>query len=76
MQYAATPYVSCLWDHGSQISIATSGQPTQNAFAERLMRILKEEEVYLHEYRNYAEAREQIAHSLEDVYIPYDFTRP
>ena len=49
--------------------MTAQGQPTENAFAERLMRTLKEEEVYLHEYRDYDDARAHIAHFLDDVYM-------
>ena len=41
------------------------GQPTENPFAERLMRTLKEEEVYLNEYRDFAEAYSRIGRFLE-----------
>ena len=41
----------------------------QNGYAERLMRTIKEEEVDLSEYRNFAEAYEQIGKFLEDVYM-------
>ncbi len=68
-QYAARQYVDVLARRGIRISMAAPGQPTQNAFAERLMRTLKEEEVYLHEYRDCADAREHIAHFLNEVYM-------
>jgi putative transposase len=42
---------------------------TQNGFAERLMRTIKEEEVDLSEYQDYADARRQIGRFLEDVYM-------
>ena len=45
------------------------GCPTQNAYAERLIRTLKDEEVYLHEYETFAEAQDRIGHFLEDVYM-------
>ena len=69
VQYAATGYVECLQARGIQISMAAQGQPTENAFAERLMRTLKEEEVYLHDYRDYADAHSHIARFLDDVYM-------
>lgn len=69
VQYAATQYVNCLQQRGILISMAAQGQPTENAFAERLMRTLKEEEVYLHEYRDYDDARAHMAHFLDDVYM-------
>ncbi len=69
VQYAAPRYTECLRTHGIQISMAAQGQPTENAFAERLMRTLKEEEVYLHDYRDYDDARTHIARFLDDVYM-------
>jgi transposase InsO family protein len=38
-------------------------------YAERLMRAIKEEEVDLSEYRNFAEAREGIGRFLEEDYL-------
>jgi transposase InsO family protein len=69
VQYAATGYVDRLLRRGVQVSMAAKGQPRQNAFAERLMRTLKEEEVYLHEYDDLAEARTRIGRFLDDVYM-------
>ncbi len=68
VQYAATGYVERLLRRGIKVSMAARGQPRQNAFAERLMRTLKEEEVYLHEYDDLAEARARIGRFLDDVY--------
>ncbi len=69
VQYAATAYTQLLQDRNIQISMAAQGEPTENAFAERLMRTLKEEEVSLHEYRDYDDARSHIARFLDDVYM-------
>lgn len=69
VQYAATDYVDRLLRRGIRVSMAARGQPRQNAFAERLMRTLKEEEVYLHEYEDLAEARARIGRFLDDVYM-------
>ena len=69
VQYAATDYTVTLQAHGVQISMAEIGEPTQNGFAERLMRTIKEEEVDLSEYQDYADARRQIGRFLEDVYM-------
>ncbi len=68
VQYAATGYVERLTELGIQVSMAARGQPTENAFAERFMRTLKEEEVYLNEYRGFAEAYSRIGRFLDDVY--------
>jgi transposase InsO family protein len=69
VQYAATDYVDRLLRRGIKVSMAARGQPRQNAFAERLMRTLKEEEVYLHEYADLTEARTRIGRFLDDVYM-------
>jgi putative transposase len=49
--------------------MAAVGEAWQNGYAERLMRTIKEEEVDLLEYRNFAEAREQIGRFLDEVYL-------
>ena len=69
IQYAATTYTQLLHVKDIRISMAAQGEPTENAFAERLMRTLKEEEVYLHEYQDYDDARIHIARFLDDVYM-------
>jgi putative transposase len=69
VQYAATAYVNLLSQHGVAISMAEVGAAWQNGYAERLMRTIKEEEVDLSEYRNFAEAYQQIEQFLEDVYM-------
>jgi putative transposase len=68
VQYAAKEYVQVLSEHEIEISMAEVGEPTQNGYAERLMRTIKEEEVDLSEYRNFQEAYEQIGKFLEEVY--------
>ena len=44
------------------------GEPRENGFAERLVRTIKEEEVDLSDYRDFAEARGQIGHFIDAVY--------
>lgn len=68
VQYAATAYVARLEQMGTQISMAEQGEPRQNGYAERLMRTIKEEEVALTEYRDFADAYAQIGRFLDDVY--------
>ena len=68
LQYAATEYVDLLHAKGIQISMAEVGEPAQNGYAERLMRTIKEEEVYLSEYEDYHDAYTQIGKFLTDVY--------
>jgi putative transposase len=69
VQYAAHGYVQLLQGAQVQMSMAAKGTPTDNAFVERFMRTLKEEEVYLHEYRDLADARAHIGRFLEEVYM-------
>ena len=68
IQYAAEAYVRELRQRHVQISMAKRGEPRENGYAERLMRTIKEEEVDLSDYLNFAEARCQMAHFLEKVY--------
>ena len=49
--------------------MAEIGEPTQNGYAERLMRTIKEEEVDLSDYEDYHHAYRQIGQFLEDVYM-------
>jgi transposase InsO family protein len=69
LQYAATAYVSLLNAHDVAISMAEVGEATQNGYAERLIRTIKEEEVYLSEYRDYADAFQNLGRFLDDVYM-------
>ena len=69
VQYAATSYTDLLTAHGAQISMAAVGKPEENGFAERLMRTIKEEEVDLSDYHDYADAYRHIGRFLDEVYI-------
>ena len=68
VQYASAAYTDLLKERGICISMSRSGNPYDNAQAERFMRTLKYEEVYLFEYETMAEARARISHFLEEVY--------
>jgi len=52
IQYATQAYIALLRRHHVQISMAATGQPTENGYAERVIRTIKEEEVYLSDYDN------------------------
>ena len=69
IQYAACAYTDLLKAHGIQISMAAAGKAEENGYAERLIRTIKEEEVYLSEYRDFSDARTQIGCFIEDVYM-------
>jgi putative transposase len=68
VQYAALQYVNALQAHQVQISMAAQGEPRENGYAERLIRTIKEEEVELSDYQDFADAYHQIGRFLEDVY--------
>ena len=54
---------------GVKISISDIGEPTQNGFAERLMRTIKEEEVDLSDYQDFKECCQNMDQFLNDVYM-------
>jgi len=68
VQYAAHDYIDLLKAQEIQISMAAVGEAEENGYAERFMRTVKEEEVDLSEYRDFAEAFHQIGRFIEDVY--------
>lgn len=68
VQYAATDYVDLLGQHHIAPSMAARGKASQNGYAERLMRTIKEEEVHLSDYRDYLDAITRLGHFLDDVY--------
>src|SRR5262249_42312518 len=69
LQYAATDYTARLQSVSAQISMAEVGQSAQNGYAERVIRTIKEEEVYLNDYRDLADARAQIGRFIDEVYL-------
>jgi len=68
VQYAATAYVERLQKLNVTLSMAAIGEPRENGYAERLMRTIKEEEVNLSEYHDFADAQRQLSRFLDDVY--------
>ncbi len=67
IQYACPGYTKELRARGVQISMAEVGHSEQNGYAERVIRTIKEEEVYLNEYRGFEEAQRQIGNFIEAV---------
>ena len=57
-----------LHNHGVKMSMSRSGNAYDNALAERFMRTLKCEEVYLNDYRDRADATCYLCDLLEQVY--------
>jgi len=68
VQYAATAYVQRLQRLGVTLSMAAVGQAQENGYAERLIRTIKEEEVYLADYQDFADARRQMTRFFDEVY--------
>ncbi|MCA1604637.1 MAG: IS3 family transposase [Acidobacteria bacterium] len=68
VQYACYDYVQVLQQHQITISMSRPGTPYDNAKAERFMRTLKYEEVYLNDYDTFAEVLVSVEHFIEAVY--------
>jgi transposase InsO family protein len=69
LQYAAIEYVEMLIKAGAKVSMAETGEPTQNGCAERLIRTIKEEEVNLTEYEDFQDCYQNMDRFLNDVYM-------
>jgi transposase InsO family protein len=61
-------YLAVLQEHKIEISMSRIGNPYDNAKAERFMRTLKYEEIYMNDYETLAEVRASIEHFIEAVY--------
>jgi putative transposase len=68
VQYACYEYVQVLQQHEIIISMSRPGTPYDNAKAERFIRTLKYEEVYLNDYDNFAEVLASVEHFIDAVY--------
>ena len=68
VQYAGRRYLAQLQRHDVQISMAAVGEPSQNGYAERVIRTIKEEEVYRADYETFSQAWHEIGHFIDVVY--------
>jgi putative transposase len=68
VQYASKEYVQVLEKNKIIISMSRIGNPYDNAIAERFMRTLKYEEIYLNDYDTFAEVLRSVEHFIEAVY--------
>ncbi len=68
VQYTAFDYTDLLLQNQVRISMADTGEPTQNGLAERFMRTIKEELVDYADWRTFDEAQADIQHWLEVEY--------
>jgi putative transposase len=68
VQYLCDACVALLKAHGFGISNSAKGNPYDNAWTERFMRTLKQEEVYLASYETYLDVIENLPEFIEDVH--------
>jgi len=68
VQYACHDYVEVLLHNQITISMSRIGNPYDNAIAERFMRTLKYDEIYLNDYDTFAEVFSSVKHFIERVY--------
>lgn len=65
IQYCSTKYVKLLQDKGLQISMTENGDPLENAIAERINGILKEEYLEHHQINNLEDAKKQLKQTIK-----------
>jgi transposase InsO family protein len=68
VQYASYDYIEQLEQIGAQISMSSVDNPYDNAKAESFFKTLKQEEVYLKEYRSFEDVEANMEVFLEQVY--------
>ena len=67
IQYCSHEYVKLLEDHNIKISMTENGDPRENAIAERVNGILKEEYLYDYSVQNISQAK-QVLNFVIDLY--------
>ena len=68
VQYACSEYIKILEENKIQISMSHKGNPYDNAFMESFFKTLKNEEVYLWEYKDFVDVVERVPYFIEEVY--------
>ena len=68
VQYATPKYTQSLTDKGVLISMAAVGKAWENGYAERWIRILREDELSLTDYKNFADAYRHIGQFITDAF--------
>lgn len=68
VQYASQPYTDLLKFYGLRISMSNPGSPWENGMAESFFKTLKTNEVYLSDYQNIWEAKQNLFKFIDDVY--------
>ncbi len=64
VQYCSNEYVSILLKHNVLISMTESGDPLENAIAERINGILKSEWIYTKNFQSFSDANNYIKHII------------
>lgn len=65
VQYCSEAYVKLLQDNAVRISMTENGDPLENAIAERMNGILKEEYLKHYQINNIQQAKEQLQHAVK-----------
>ena len=68
LQYCSADYVKILRDNHIEISMSDKANPYDNAKIESFFRTLKVEEVYMFEYKTFADVAERVTYFIEEVY--------
>lgn len=68
VQYASAEYVAVLQQHQIVPSMSRPANPYDNASCESFMKTLKQEEIYLHEYRDLDHLRLNVGNFIEQYY--------
>ena len=68
VQYASTEYVAVLQQHQIVPSMSRPANPYDNASCESFMKTLKQEEIYLNEYRDLEHLRLNVGDFIEQYY--------
>lgn len=68
VQYLCDAYTEHLKENGFHISCSRKGNPYDNAFVESFMKTLKDNEVYLWEYKTILDVVDHLPNFIEEVY--------
>jgi transposase InsO family protein len=68
VQYACDDYIQLLKGTQMEVSMSAKGNPYDNAAMESFMKTLKQEEVYLYDYKTMEDAVDRLPVFLDDVY--------
>lgn len=67
-QYTSQNFEDYITEHKMKLSFIRKGNPYDNACIESFHSVMKKEEIYLHEYHNFKEAKSAIFEYIESWY--------